>query len=270
MRSSLDKFYTKEDDVNKCLTSIEDFHSYDLIVEPSAGNGSFSKKIPNCLAYDIAPEEEGIIEQDFLKLKKIPKVKKVLFIGNPPFGQRSVLAKEFIKKCISLNAYTIAFILPNTFKKYTNQTVFNDSWFLHKIVSLSEEFTFGNKNIHIPCSFFIWSKENTKNDLRDYIAKTPKEFYIVKRGDINANFSINGNSGKVKEISKITNPKAEHYIRVKDGFSVDDIKNELTTLSYKFNSSVNGGISWINKNDIYKAWQERDKQQNSFLKTTLT
>ena len=29
------------------------------IIEPSTGNGSFSNQIPNCIAYDLIPENEN-------------------------------------------------------------------------------------------------------------------------------------------------------------------------------------------------------------------
>ena len=58
---------------------------FDLIIEPSAGGGSFSKQIKNCVAYDLVPEDDTIIQQDFLKLDISQFYeKKVLTIGNPP------------------------------------------------------------------------------------------------------------------------------------------------------------------------------------------
>lgn len=52
-----DKFYTKEAVAIDCLRSI-DLKEYDLIIEPSAGNGSFLKNIKheNKVGLDIKPE----------------------------------------------------------------------------------------------------------------------------------------------------------------------------------------------------------------------
>lgn len=259
MRDELDKFYTKKKDVLICLQNI-DLSNYDLIVEPSAGNGSFSKKIKNCLAFDIEPENDNIIKKNFFEIDKLPNCEKILFVGNPPFGERSSLAKEFIKKCIDLNAYTIAFILPDTFKKYNNQKMFDDSWYLHKIINLSGYFLLKKTEIKIPCSFFVWSKEYTDKNLRDYLAEEPKEFKIINRKSKNADFSINGNTGKIKNIQDITNYKAEHLIKVKEGYDIKEIRNKLSKIKFSFNSSVNGGIAWINKNDIYKGWKENNEK----------
>ena len=79
------------------------------VIEPSAGNGSFSKQI-KCVAYDIEPECESIIKQDFLKIE-MEYQKGRLFIGNPPFGVKNNLSIKFFRKCIEFGDY-IAFIQP--------------------------------------------------------------------------------------------------------------------------------------------------------------
>ena len=42
----------------------------------------------------------------------------------------------------------------------------------------------------------------------------PKEFMFLPRGSKDADFVINGNSGKIKKVSEVTNSKSEHYIRI--------------------------------------------------------
>lgn len=80
----LDKFYTSKETVKKCIdiffnqVNIEDITE---IIEPSAGNGSFSLEL-DCKAYDIEPEHESIIKQDFLQLD-VPYKKGRAIIGNP-------------------------------------------------------------------------------------------------------------------------------------------------------------------------------------------
>ena len=86
----LEQFYTIDENADFCISKIN-LTDYDLIIEPSAGNGSFSKKL-NCLAYDIAPTGNDIITQDYLALDTSSFAnKKVLVIGNPPFGRQSSL-----------------------------------------------------------------------------------------------------------------------------------------------------------------------------------
>lgn len=108
---NLDKYYTEIQTAKYCIDKVYDIISnITEIIEPSAGNGSFSLQIPNCISYDIEPEHESIINQDFLELD-IEYLPGRLIIGNPPFGTRNTLSVKFYKKSIELCDY-IAFILP--------------------------------------------------------------------------------------------------------------------------------------------------------------
>ena len=102
---NLDKFYTKEQVAKRLIRKTLRLDEFDSVIEPSAGKGSFSNNISNVIAFDIAPENNSIFQQDFLKLTDVGFGKK-LFIGNPPFGKRSILAKDFIRKAIELDADT--------------------------------------------------------------------------------------------------------------------------------------------------------------------
>ena len=102
-----DQFYTKIDVSENCLNKMTiDINNFDIVIEPSAGTGSFNKafvkKFPNYtgkyISCDIDPKYKGIIKQDYLKLNISDfKDKKILVLGNPPFGRNSSLAKKFIK-----------------------------------------------------------------------------------------------------------------------------------------------------------------------------
>lgn len=249
MKIEYDKFYTKKDVAKYCI-SLVDLTQYDLIIEPSAGNGSFSSQL-DCISYDIEPECDGIIKMDFFDVEK-PICKSLLIIGNPPFGKRSILAKKFIKKCIDIGAKTIAFILPDTFKKFSMQKIFPKEWKLVTIYKIEDNhFTANGIDYYVPCSFFVWSIIIDKPDLRENDIQVCDDFVFLKRGDISADFTINGNSGKIKNVSDVTNPKAEHYIRAND-----NVKKILSSIKWDFNSSVNGGIAWIGQRDIIKKYLE--------------
>ena len=111
-----DKYYTPIELAEHCIDKtykIIGKKNITEIIEPSAGNGSFSNQL-ECIAYDIFPEEDNIIKQDFLKLDLDYK-KGRLIIGNPPFGSRGNLISKFYNKSIELADY-IAFILPIKYK----------------------------------------------------------------------------------------------------------------------------------------------------------
>lgn len=253
----LDKFYTPKNIAKECIELVPDLNSYDLIIEPSAGNGSFSSQL-SCIAYDIAPEGDNIIQQDWLMTEPVAS-KHTLVIGNPPFGKRYSLAKAFIKHSQKIGAETIAFILPDTFSKLSNQslTLFPKEWKLiieHKL-SNSNFIVNNSEEYHVPCSFYVWTKRESNINLRQSKLPSSSDFIFLPRGDIAADFTINGNSGKIKKLSEVTNDKAEHYIKAKNK-SVEELKEIFSKLNYNFLSSINGGNAWIGQQDILKAYYD--------------
>jgi len=159
-RNTIDKYYTKEPVVQLCLESVKKYiviDKDDLIIEPSAGNGSFIKGIKllssKALFYDIEPEHNEIVKQDFLKCNN--PYGNVHVIGNPPFGRQSSMAIKFIKKsCEFCN--TLSFILPKSFKKDSLQKKIPLNFHLVKSVDLPEKsFTLKNKDYDVPCIFQI-------------------------------------------------------------------------------------------------------------------
>ena len=72
-RDTIDKFYTHAEVVLECYKHIKNhlgIKKGDLIIEPSAGNGAFIEIIKsltdNYRFYDIEPENDEIIKQDYL------------------------------------------------------------------------------------------------------------------------------------------------------------------------------------------------------------
>lgn len=264
MRDALDRFYTPNTSVEQCLSYI-DVAAYDVVVEPSAGSGAFSSRIPGVVAYDIAPEHPDVIKKNWFEVLELPPGEKVLIVGNPPFGKRSSIAKEFITHAIRLGADTIAFVLPDTFYKFSNQRMFPEHWRLVETVKLDDTHfdMLDGSTIHIPCSFFVWTRlADYKPDvnLREEPAPQTPEFRFLKRGDTSADFAVNGNSGKVRDIQDITNSKAEHYIKVNDGYDVATIRAVFKKIDYTFLSSVNGGVAWLNQDDLRRAFVKSQQQ----------
>jgi hypothetical protein len=157
-KSELDKFYTIPQLAKTLIESLE-ISKYDKIIEPSAGNGSFSNLIPNCIAYDISPDSNNIIEQDFLKLQ-IQYQENTLIIGNPPFGVGCNLAIQFFNKSATLSD-TIAFILPLTFRKPSIQNKLDLRFHLVKEIEIPKDsFTLNGEIISVPCIFQIWKRKH--------------------------------------------------------------------------------------------------------------
>jgi hypothetical protein len=262
-KCALDKFYTK-DYIAINLIRFINLNKYDLIIEPSAGGGSFSRNIDSdkLLAFDLLPESKEIIKKDWFDYKIPEDNKNVLIIGNPPFGTRNDLSKAFIQHGVSFkNVTTIAFVLPNVFKKHTNQKVIPKGWRLAKIVEIEKNgFTLNGEDYNVPCSFFIWTKEKGINDFSFDVKKykTHPDFDFVKMEE--ADFYIMGASPKtVKQISEV-NPNNRGYY-IKSNIDINILKEEFKNIDWAFhgNSSANGGVSWYSMPEIIKTYEDNKR-----------
>lgn len=191
-----DKFYTKKNISKQCIDLLN-LSDFDIIVEPSAGNGSFSKQIKNCIAYDLVPEDDSIIKQDFFELDiKQFEGKKVLTIGNPPFGIQNNLAIKFFNKAAKYSD-TIAFILPKTFMKKSIQNKLDLRFHLEKCIELPyKSFMLNGEDYGVNCIFQIWKIKNTKRIINN---KNIVENYILFGNEKDFDFIIRrvgGNAGK--------------------------------------------------------------------------
>ena len=116
----LDQFYTNPKYATEfmaCVNERLDLKSADILLEPSAGSGSFYNLLDKKkrLGLDIDPKLTEIQKQDFFKWK--PKSKsKIITIGNPPFGKNANLAVKFFNHAAKFSD-AIAFVLPRTFRK---------------------------------------------------------------------------------------------------------------------------------------------------------
>lgn len=262
IKEELDKFYTKESIAKELIKNIE-IDIYDCVIEPSAGNGSFSSQInhENLIALDLKPESNNIIQKDWFDYKIDPNYKNVLIIGNPPFGQRNNLSKSFIRHAISFeNVFTIAFILPNVYNKHTNQKVFPSNWKLIKIIPIEKNgFILNGKEYHVPCSFYIWTKNYNGIDLRydENKYKTNDFIFISPKEKENSDFFVMGASPKViKDTTEVENTNRGYYI--KSMIDLDLLKFRFKNINWSQhgNSSANGGVSWYSKTELIKVYEE--------------
>ena len=110
---SNDKYYTEDALAKHCVDKTYEIigDDWDRVIEPSAGAGAYLKYLPkDTLAYDIAPEAEGIITADY-RTVELPYMEKSLVISNPPFGRANKLSVQFIKCSMKHSPY-VSFIQP--------------------------------------------------------------------------------------------------------------------------------------------------------------
>jgi predicted RNA methylase len=253
-RNTIDKYYTKPEIAKKCIDLVQEnyyIENFDNIIEPSAGNGSFSNQIPNCKAYDLVPEHKSIKKQDFLKLKN-PKG-TTLIIGNPPFGRQSSTAKSFITKSCSF-ANVIAFILPKSFKKISFQKTFPLEWHLTYELNLpNNSFTVDNNEHDVPCIFQIWEKKEEERVVKSHGKPDWLEYTTADDADFSFR-RVGVYAGKVSKDTSLS--KQSHYfIKVTDDTKdVDDMIDMFESIEWEFDNSV--GPKSISKHELHEKLNE--------------
>lgn len=216
-----DKFYTKSD-ISKLCIDMLNLSEFDLIIEPSAGNGSFSKQINNCIAYDLVPEDESIIQQDFFELDITQfNDKKVLTIGNPPFGVQNNLAIAFFNKAAKYSD-TIAFILPKSFMKESIQRKLDLSFHLEEFIELPyNSFLLNGEEYGVNCVFQVWKKKKIKRIVKKKIFC----YNYIEFGNVN-DFDfivrrVGGNAGKayILKEGETVSTQSNYFIKNKTSLS---------------------------------------------------
>jgi hypothetical protein len=257
-KTKLDKFYTKSDVAIICLKYVN-VNDYDLVIEPSAGNGSFFNNITHLqkIGIDIEPETENVLKMSWFEYSIPEMYSKVLIVGNPPFGIRNGLSKQFISHAVKFdNVQTIAFILPNVYHKHTMQKHIPKKFRLKSVYELPKNsFISNNESYHVPCSFFIFDKSQGE-DLRfnpDFYKET-SDWTFSSKDDYDF-FVMGASINTIKDVP--TKNNRGYYIKVKNGYDVDKVKNNFMSIKVKGNSSVNGGAYWITKPELVKQYMEQ-------------
>lgn len=257
-KHELDKFYTKPDVANK-LIGMLNFRDYDVIIEPSAGGGSFSNILQDkygdkVFAYDLEPESTKIIKQDWFTLDKgVFNGKSVIVIGNPPFGNNGSLALKFIKE--SSFADTIAFILPKGFKKVSMKNKIPLNFWLDYEVDLdSSIFELDGEDYSVPCVFQVWVKKDID---REKVIYDLKSNYINFCKKEDADFRVQrvgGNAGKAY-LNKDVSISSNYFIKNNSEFSVEELINIINSLEYLSINDTTGPRS-ISKGEFLKVLHE--------------
>jgi len=257
-RNTIDKYYTKDAVVESCLNLIRQnlqISSNDLIIEPSAGNGSFISGIKtlstNVVFYDLEPENCEIIKQDYLQYN--PEVvrrtyRKIHIIGNPPFGRQSSLAIKFIKKSCEF-CDSISFILPKSFKKDSLKKTFPLSFHLILEIDLPyKSFLVDGIEYDVPCVFQIWEKQVTNRVVNEKME--PRNFVFVSKTE-NPDISfrrVGVNAGTLDTEIDEKSVQSHYFIKFTNGKSITDNMNKLSSISYEFNNTV--GPKSISKQEL--------------------
>ena len=251
--STTDQYYTHPHVVKQCMDLVCEHVNIDtncdMIIEPSAGSGSFVDSITelckNCVFYDIEPKHENVIKQDYLALEHgtmgsdaddadAGNSGKIHVIGNPPFGRQSKLAIKFIKHSV-LFCDTLSFILPKSFKKESMRKHFPREF--HNICEIDlpvkNAFIIDNKPHSVPCVFQIWERRH--NDLRELPVKYEPLHYKFVKKDENPDISfrrVGVYAGLVTMDYETKSCQSHYFVSFNDELGLDDEnqKKKLVTM----------------------------------------
>lgn len=262
-RKQLDKYYTKPEVVERCLVALQEANlmcKYDCVIEPSAGGGAFCKTLrtifPNAenIAMDIEPEGNNIIQQDWLNYQLPREYDSVLVVGNPPFGQYHKLSTKFLQHALFFSSVqTIAFILPNVYKKHTRQRILPFDWRIVSITELGDKcFTLGDEDYHVPSSFFVFDKSlgtDLRVDPRQYTETSDFRF-----GDKN-DFDIFVFGAAPNRITKNPQPNNRGYY-LKSKIKTEKLMDNIKRMDWRGNSCASGGVYWLTKHEFLEQYIE--------------
>ena len=259
-RNIIDKYYTKNSVVLQCINFIRQHLQIsinDLIIEPSAGNGAFINPIKtltnNYLFYDLEPEHNEIIQQDFLEfdyrsVRNQYVNQKIHIIGNPPFGRQSSIAIKFIRNACSF-CDTLSFILPKSFKKESmkNKIPLN----FHLLFEIDIEpngFLVDNVEHDVPCVFQIWKKQNDVRVIPNRLI--PINFEFVNKTD-NPDISfrrVGINAGTMSTQIDNKSIQTHYFIKFINGLSINENLERLNNIQFQENNTV--GPKSISKQEL--------------------
>ena len=260
-RNTIDKYYTKDIVVELCLNLVKNhiqINADDLIIEPSAGNGSFITGIKaltsNFKFYDLEPENAEIIKQDYLLYDydtiKTSIICKIHIIGNPPFGRQSSLAIKFIKKSCEFCS-SVSFILPKSFKKDSLKKSFPLDFHLICEIDLPDKsFLVDGVEHNVPCIFQIWERKTYNRALIEKLE--PFNFMFVEKTE-NPDISfrrVGVNAGVIDIKIDEKSIQSHYFIKFTNGKTINDNIKKLSTITYDINNTV--GPRSISKQELIK------------------
>jgi predicted RNA methylase len=263
---NLDQFYTNPCYAESFLDKIKqniDLNSADVLLEPSAGNGSFYNLLceKKRIGLDLDPKLEDIIKQDFFNW--YPDVgTKVITIGNPPFGKNASLAVKFFNYAAKFSD-AIAFVLPKTFNKASIINRLDKKFHLIYNENVPENsFIFNNQPYDVWCCSQIWIKKSIdRPKIKILKLDSVKNWFEIVE-PVQADFSIQrvgGRAGTIRTNNFKNYSKQSHYFIKQHDKRTLKVFQSIDFEQIKNNTAGNPSIS---PSELVKLWLEKAKDYN--------
>jgi hypothetical protein len=253
----MDKFYTCDkvvDDILCKINKLVTITDNDLVLEPSAGNGSFLKKLRylNVVALDIQPESDNIQSVDFFEYEVPSTYDKIHVIGNPPFGRNGSVALRFMKHSMKF-AESVSFVLPRSFMKDSFLMRIPKGFELVYNEILPQNSFLKDGDVYdVPCVFQIWIKNPLH--MMTFEKTEPQGYRFVKKDETHdiAFRRVGGRSGLVTASTQDCNVNCFYFIK----FEVDFDIAVLQSISWEDCRNNTAGPRSISKRELVLKFNE--------------
>lgn len=247
-----DQYYTKKITAELCVLwyrkLVKISKDLDLIIEPSAGCGSFcsflSNLVSNTLFLDLFPKGSDIIQKDFLTLEiSAYNYSDIHIIGNPPFKRLTA----FIRKASQIGDY-IGFILPLSYKKDSLKNRFPLNF--HCIFSKElppNSFVFEGSTKNVPTVFQIWKKESYNRKLPKKLISNFFDFVKKKENPCLSFQRVGSRSGRLTSDTNKTE-STHYFLKFKKNISLNSFLAEYKSVKFLHNNTV--GQKSISKQEL--------------------
>jgi hypothetical protein len=261
----LDQFYTKPVMATSFLEVIRSLISFDVadvLLEPSAGTGSFYQQLDynKRVGLDLDPQFPGLIKKNFFEWQ--PNKNQIIYtIGNPPFGKNASLAVKFFNHAAKFSQ-AIAFILPKTFRKSSVINRLNHNFHLiHDEDVPPYSFLFGGQDYNVWCCAQLWVRQSTPRAKQPIISLSSMADWFEIVDPTLADFAVQrvgGKAGTVKIHDLCRWSKQSHYFIKQKDSRVLGVFQAIDFDQVKFNTAGNPSIS---PSELSTLWIAEAKKQ---------
>lgn len=260
-------FFTAPELAQQCVEFVQrsfPIEDFDLIVEPSAGDGVFLRQLPQgrSIGIDVSPQGPDVLKADFLSWVP-PREGRILVIGNPPFGQRAALAVRFIQHAATF-ADVIAFVLPRSFNKETFQ--FRVPLQFHLIDSFQPDLPFrtASGKATIKTVFQVWERGNNPRQhvrrptshpdfamVHAHLSRTSDSALAQLRGASDFTIAQVGQDFRPRDAGSVT--RGSHWFVTG---RVPGVREVFARADYTFLADMNTAHTSLSRADIVQAYYQ--------------
>ena len=261
----LDQFYTDPAYARQFLTTIAhevDLDQYDHLLEPSAGTGSFYNLLDTNkrIGLDLDPKAPGVIQTDFFDW--VPPVdKKIVTIGNPPFGKNAGLAVKFFNRAAEFSD-VIAFVIPRTFRKASIvNRLANEFHCVYDETVPDNSFIFNGAAYNVPCAAQIWQRRDKPRAKIITLKLEQIKAWFGLSNPKDSDFAIQrvgGRAGLIRTADRMNFSAESHYFIKAHDPRVLSVFRKVNFDTVKFNTAGNPSVS---PSELIELWVAKAKEE---------